>query len=176
MAWKAVSTPAPEPAPEAEWSPSLPVAAVGLVGWLLLTFCAPAAGFLSLPGEWYASLNKPSWNPPSWVFGPVWTLLYLLMAVAAWLVWRRGGWSARRAALTLYLVQLGLTAAWSPAFFGVQNPARALAVILALLTAIVATLLAFRPVSRTAALLLVPYLLWVNFATVLNLTLWYLNR
>ncbi|MCF7733282.1 MAG: tryptophan-rich sensory protein, partial [Akkermansiaceae bacterium] len=97
-------------------------------------------------------------------------------AVAAWLVWRQGGWSARRSALVIYLVQLLFNAAWSPVFFGLQRPGLALVVILALLAAIVATLRAFHPVSRTAAFLLLPYLLWVNFATVLNLTLWLMNR
>jgi tryptophan-rich sensory protein len=98
------------------------------------------------------------------------------MAVAAWLVWRQGGWRVRRRPLTAYLVQLALNAAWSPAFFGLQSPGLALGVILGLLTAIVVTLKVFHSVSRTAALLLVPYLLWVNFATVLNLTLWLMNR
>lgn len=83
------------------------VGVVGLVGWLLVTFAAPALGFVSgMPDAWYESLRKPAWNPPPWVFGPVWTVLYALMAVAAWLVWRRGGWRVQRRPLTLYLVQL----------------------------------------------------------------------
>jgi benzodiazapine receptor len=178
MAWKATNRIEPPPEPEAPpaWEPSAPVAARGLLGWLVLTFCAPVAGFASMPGQWYDELAKPAWHPPSWVFGPVWTTLYLLMAVAAWLVWRRGGWTARKRPLGLYLLQLGLNAAWTPAFFGLQSPGLALVVILLLLAAIVATLKAFLVVHRTAAGLLVPYLLWVNFATILNLTLWFLNR
>jgi tryptophan-rich sensory protein len=83
-----------------------------LVGWVLLCFAAAAFGGLFMPGEWYASLKEPSWNPPGWVFGPVWTALYTMMAVAAWLVWKRGGWSAQRQPLTLFLMQLALNAAW----------------------------------------------------------------
>lgn len=178
MAWKATVRPdlPPEPEAPAEWTPSAPIAAIGLLGWLVLTFLTPAAGFAARPGEWYDALEKPSWHPPAWVFGPVWTTLYLLMAVAAWLVWRRGGWVARKRPLGLYLLQLVLNAAWTPVFFGMQSTGLALVVILLLLTAIVATLKAFSSVHRTAAGLLVPYLLWVNFATVLNLTLWFLNR
>ena len=178
MAWKATvrDDPPAEAPPDPVWSPSAPVAAVGLLGWIALTFCAPALGFFTPPGEWYEMLEKPAWNPPAWLFGPVWTVLYLLMAVAAWLVWKRGGWNANRRPLGLYLTQLALNAAWTPAFFGMQNPGLALAVIVLLLTAIVAALKTFSAVHRTAGYLLVPYLLWVNFATVLNLTLWFMNR
>lgn len=149
---------------------------LALLGWLALTFCAPALGIFGMPGEWYASLHKPSWNPPPWIFGPVWTTLYTMMAVAAWWVWRRGGWRVQRGPLTLYLIQLALNAAWSPLFFGMRAPGLALIDILLLLAAIVATLAAFARVHRFAGLLLVPYLLWVSFATVLNLTLWQMNR
>lgn len=177
MAWKTAERMPDEP-PVADDAPPVELlgSVLGLAGWLALTFCAPLAAISAPPGDWYASLNKPSWHPPSWVFGPVWTALYLLMAVAAWLVWRRGGWRIRNRPLTAYLVQLALNAAWSPAFFGLQSPGLALVVILGLLTAIVVTLKVFHSVSRTAALLLIPYLLWVNFATVLNLTLWFMNR
>jgi tryptophan-rich sensory protein len=142
---------------------------------LAVTFYAPALGAFTLPGAWYASLSKPSWNPPAWVFGPVWTALYMMMAVAAWLVWRRGGWPAQRRPLTLYLVQLALNAAWTPIFFGLKNPGLAFAEILLLLMAIVFTAHAFRRASPAAALLFMPYLLWVSFATTLNFTLWRLN-
>jgi translocator protein len=148
---------------------------LALVGWLLLCFAAASMGGFFGPGEWYASLRKPSWNPPGWVFGPVWTALYAMMAVAAWLVWRRGGWSAQRRPLIFFLVQLALNALWTPLFFGLQRPGLAFAEIVLLWLAIAATLTVFRPVSRAAAWLLAPYLAWVSFAAVLNFTLWRLN-
>jgi len=153
----------------------LSTSAVALVVICAVTFAAPALGSFSMPGAWYASLNKPSWNPPAWVFGPVWTVLYTMMAVAAWLVWRHGGWAAQRRPLTLYFVQLALNAAWTPIFFGLKNPGLAFAVILLLLIAIVLTARAFRRTSKVAARLLLPYLFWVSFATALNYTLWRLN-
>jgi benzodiazapine receptor len=129
------------------------------------------------PQSWYATLAKPSFTPPSWVFGPVWTLLYLLMGVAAFLVWRKGLASAGvKTALAWFLVQLGLNAAWTPVFFGLHRIGLALVVIVLLLAAIVVTTDRFLRVSRPAGLLLVPYLLWVSFATVLNAALWHLNR
>ena len=142
---------------------------------ITVTFLAPALGAWAMPGEWYAALRKPSWNPPAWIFGPVWTALYLMMAIAAWLVWRRGGWAVQRRPLTLYLVQLALNAAWTPLFFGLKMPGAAFAEILLLLAAIVATATAFHRVSKAGAALLVPYLAWVSFATFLNFTLWRLN-
>lgn len=142
---------------------------------MTITLVAPALGAFSPPDEWYASLNKPSWNPPSWVFGPVWTVLYAMMATAAWLVWQRGGWAAQSRALSLYLVQLVLNAAWTPLFFGLKMPGLAFAEILLLFAAIIATALAFRRAGTVAALLLVPYAAWVGFASFLNFTLWRLN-
>ena len=142
---------------------------------IAVTFLAPALGAWAMPGEWYASLRKPSWNPPSWIFGPVWTVLYLMMATAAWLVWRRGGWAGQRRALSLYLGQLALNAAWSPLFFGLKMPGLAFAEILLLLASILATTSVFRGVNKIAGALLVPYIAWVSFATFLNYTLWRLN-
>lgn len=149
--------------------------AAALAVCIVVTFLAPALGAWAMPGEWYAALRKPAWNPPSWIFGPVWTALYFMMATAAWLVWRRGGWAGQRRALTLYFVQLGLNAAWTPIFFGLKMPGLAFAEILLLLAAIVATALAFRGVSKGAAALLLPYMAWVSFAAFLNYTLWSLN-
>jgi tryptophan-rich sensory protein len=149
--------------------------AFALVGWLVLSFSAASLGAFFMPGEWYATLKKPSWNPPDWIFGPVWSALYTMMAVAAWLVWKRGGFAAQRRPLTLFLVQLALNALWTPLFFGLHRPGLAFAEIVMLWLAIAATLAAFRPVSRPAAWLLVPYLAWVSFAAVLNFTLWRLN-
>ncbi|MEN3943104.1 TspO/MBR family protein [Prosthecobacter sp. SYSU 5D2] len=148
---------------------------LALLGFLVITFCAPALGAFTLPGEWYAGLNKPSWNPPSWVFGPAWTLLYTLMAVAAWLVWKQGGWTRQRRPLTLYFIQLALNAAWTPVFFGAHQMGAALAVIIALWLAILLTLINFWRVRLSSGLLLVPYLAWVTFATTLNFTLWRMN-
>jgi benzodiazapine receptor len=149
--------------------------ALGLAGWLLLCFSAASVGGLFMPGEWYQALKKPPWNPPGWIFGPVWTALYAAMAVAAWLVWKRGGFTAQRRPLVLFLLQLALNAAWTPLFFGLHRPDLAFAEIVLLWLAIAATIEAFRRVSGAAALLLAPYLAWVSFAAVLTLALWRLN-
>lgn len=127
--------------------------------------------------SWYANLVKPSFNPPGWVFGPVWTLLYTLMGIAAWLVWKRGSLSGPpvRGALTLFLLQLALNALWSVLFFGLKSPLLALVDIAALLAAIVATIAVFRPISPAAAWLMTPYLAWVAFAAILNAAIWRLN-
>jgi tryptophan-rich sensory protein len=143
-----------------------------LAALVVLTFCAPLTGLIAPPGAWYESLNKPTWNPPAWIFGPVWTLLYLMMAVAAWLAWKSmPSWRV----LIPYFIQLALNAAWTPVFFGLQQPGWALVVIIALWLAIVQTIRGFRSTSQAAAWLLAPYLLWVSFATVLNFTLWRMN-
>jgi len=149
--------------------------ALGLAVWLVVSFSAAAVGSGFMPGEWYAQLNKPAWNPPSWLFGPVWTVLYVMMALAAWLVWRRGGFAAQRRPLVLFFSQLGLNALWSPLFFGLRNPALAFVEILLLWCAILATLLAFWKVRSLAGILLAPYLAWVSFAAFLNFTLWRMN-
>jgi tryptophan-rich sensory protein len=146
-----------------------------LIGWIALTFCAALTGFFIQPAGYYAALVKPAWAPPAWIFGPVWTVLYLMMAVAAWLVWRGGGWRARSRPLAWYLVQLLLNALWTPLFFGLRNPGLALAGIVLLGLAIVLTGRAFRPVSRAASWLLFPYLVWVVFAAALNFSIWRLN-
>ncbi len=148
---------------------------LALAGWLVLTFVAAATGVFVSTGGWYATLVKPSWNPPGWLFGPVWTLLYAMMAVAAWLVWCVGGWNAQRRALGLYLCQWALNALWTPLFFGLQRPDLAFAEIVVLDFAVLATAVAFWRVRPAAGLLLVPYVLWVAFATVLNFTIWRLN-
>jgi tryptophan-rich sensory protein len=149
---------------------------VGLVVWVLVAFLPSLGGLLAMPDAWYARIAKPPWNPPSWVFGPVWTLLYLSMGVAAWLVWRHGGLRAQAWPLSVFAVQLALNAAWSPLFFGLHRPGLALVDIVAMLVAIASTIRAFRAVQPAAGLLLVPYLAWVSFATVLNGTIWWLDR
>lgn len=141
--------------------------------------CFLAAGLGSLftmvsVESWYAGLARPSWSPPDWVFGPVWTALYAMMAVAGWLAWRPGGAAGRRA-LGWFAVQLLLNVGWSAVFFGLQMPGLAFVEILALWAAIAATLVTSWRVSRPAGVLLAPYLLWVSFAAVLNLAIWRLN-
>jgi translocator protein len=148
----------------------------GLAGWIAVSFVAAAVGSRFEPGAWYAALNKPPWTPPSWLFGPVWTVLYATMGVAAWLVWERAGFRGARVALALFGAQLVLNAAWSWLFFGLQRPGLAAAGILVLLAAIVATCVAFWRVRPAAGLLLLPYSGWVGFAAALNLAIWWLNR
>ncbi len=126
--------------------------------------------------DWYPTLNKPAWNPPAWVFGPVWTTLYVMMGVAAWLVWKKDThFSGVRIALILFFLQLALNCLWSFLFFGLRNPALALIDIVLLLVALALTTWAFFSHSRIAGLLMVPYLAWVSFATFLNFTIWQLN-
>ncbi len=153
--------------------------AFSLLAFVLISELAGIIGSLftmSAIPTWYAGLVKPALNPPGWVFGPVWTLLYLLMGVAAWLVWREGwGKIEVKVALGFFALQLILNAAWSLIFFGGHNPAVALLEILALWLAILGTIIAFARVSKPAAWLLVPYLLWVSFATYLNFAIWLLN-
>ena len=150
--------------------------AMGLAGWLALSFAAAVAGSRFMPGEWYASLAKPAWNPPSAVFAPVWTLLYAMMGVAAWLVWRQVGLREAALPLSLFLVQLVLNALWSYLFFGLHRPDLALLDIVTLWVAILVVLVLFWRVSVPAGILLLPYLCWVGFASFLNFTLWRLNR
>ena len=137
-----------------------------------------AAAFASVaaPGGWYASLSKPDWNPPAWLFGPVWTALYATMAVAAWLVWRQGGWRSNRMALGLFALQLLLNVLWSPLFFTLQRPGWALVDCVLLAAAVAATMVAFWKVSPLAGGLMVPYFAWVCFAAFLNFTIWRMNR
>jgi tryptophan-rich sensory protein len=147
---------------------------------VLLGVCFAAAGIGSLLTNpalegWYASLRKPSWNPPNWVFGPVWSMLYLSMAIAAWLVWRKQGLAGAAVPLALFAVQLILNCAWSGFFFALRSPWLAFAEILLLWGAILATIISFGRVMPVAGWLLLPYLAWVSFAAALNLTLARLN-
>ena len=148
----------------------------GLAGWLALSAAALTVGSLFPADEWYAALRKPSWTPPGWVFPIAWTALYAMMGVAAWLVWRRAGFAGAGPALGLYLAQLAVNAAWSYLFFGLHRPDLALLDIAVLWALIAATAVAFRRHSRLAAWLLVPYLLWVTYASTLNAGIWLMNR
>ena len=125
--------------------------------------------------SWYPSLAKPAWTPPDWLFGPVWTLLYLMMGLAAWLVWRQAEAGRARRPLLLYALQLLLNTCWSLLFFGLRSPGLALLEILLLWLAIAATLWAFARVRGWAAALLAPYLAWVSFAVALNFAIWRMN-
>jgi tryptophan-rich sensory protein len=129
----------------------------------------------SIPG-WYATLNKPSFNPPNWVFGPVWTTLYILMGISLFLVWREGsGNSLVKPAITIFIVQLVLNALWSVVFFGMHSTSGGLAIIILLWIAIAITIVKFLKISSLAGILLVPYLLWVTFASILNFFIYRLN-
>ena len=149
-----------------------------LIGFVVVCFVAAGLGAIATTPEiagWYATLAKPSWQPPNWVFGPVWTTLYAMMAVAAWLVWRTREHRSVAGPLAVFAGQLVLNVAWSWVFFGLHQPGWAAVEIVVLWLAIVATIAMFWPRSRVAAGLLVPYLLWVTFAAVLNVTIWRLN-
>jgi len=149
----------------------------GLVSWLVLSYATSAIGALgSMQAQsFYGQLNQPAWAPPAWLFGPVWMLLYTLMAIAAWLVWRQGGFGAQRRAMSLFLAQLILNALWSWLFFAWQLGGVAFAEIILLWLLIVATTVSFWRVKPLASLLMIPYLLWVSFAAALNLALWQMN-
>ena len=148
----------------------------GLVGWLAITFAAAWIGSRFKPGTWYAALAKPSWNPPSYRFGPVWSVLYVLMGVAACLVWRKAGFDGAGVALGLFIGQLVLNALWSYLFFGQQRPDLAFFDVTTLWVMILAVMLLFWRIDGVAGALLLPYLAWVSFAAVLNFSLWRLNR
>ena len=148
------------------------------IGSLCISFSAAAVGSLgtTAQSDWYTNLVKPSFNPPGWVFGPVWTTLYILMGVAFFLVWRQGfAGKMARVALICFLIQLALNAAWTILFFGLQSPVLAFIDIALLWIAILLTILFFTYISKTAAVLFVPYLVWVTFAAVLNGAIWRLN-
>lgn len=160
----------PEPGGHSIWWSGL-----ALGGWLALVYSASATAIFVAPGGWYAELTKPAWNPPNWIFGPAWTILYALMAISAWRVWRHGGWALQKSALGLFLLQWALNAMWTPLFFGWHQAGWALVEILILLLAILATLRVFWRVDRLAGALLLPYATWVTFAAMLNGAIWLMN-
>ncbi len=149
---------------------------IGLIVCLIASFIPGWFGAQFAPGEWYTTIAKPAWTPPGYIFGPVWTLLYIMMGVAAWLVWRQAGFSAARTALIVFIIQLILNGLWSLLFFGWHRPGLAFIDIIALWLMIVVTIFAFWRHSTTAGVLLIPYFVWVSFASALNFSIWHLNR
>lgn len=143
-----------------------------LAGFVLAVTAAAVLAGQFMPGEWYRALAKPSWNPPNWLFGPVWTILYVMIAIAGWLAWRAGA----KTALGLWTAQLGLNALWSYLFFGQKLIGTALIDVTLLLVSIIAFIITAWPHTRAAALLFVPYAAWVSFATALNAAIYWLNR
>ncbi|MEX2381759.1 MAG: TspO/MBR family protein [Opitutales bacterium] len=148
---------------------------LGLVGWLLVSFGVAWFGSRFEQGAWYQELNTAPWTPPGWVFGVAWSILYILMAVAAWLIWRRGGLAANSKALGAYGVQMLFNALWSWLFFGLQKPGFALLDLSLLLVALTTTLFLFWRKSLFAGLLLIPYYLWILYALSLNIWIWVYN-
>ena len=151
--------------------------ALGLLAWLLLAFATAAIGAIASvnAGSFYAELNRPPWAPPGWLFGPVWSALYALMGISAWLVWRRHGSASVRRALLLFIAQLAANALWSWLFFAWKLGAFAFAEVVLLWCLILATVMAFRRISVLAAALLLPYLAWVSFASALTFSIWQRN-
>ena len=158
---------------DANTSSSIP----GLAAWILGTSVAAVSGAVTAKAakEFYGQLNKPSWAPPPWLFGPAWTVLYITMGVAAWRIWRVHGFGGARVALALYAVQLMLNAAWSWFFFVKRSGAAATVEVAMLWTAVASTLVAFWSYDQTAGLLFVPYLMWVSFAAALTMSVWRRN-
>ncbi|WP_432284728.1 TspO/MBR family protein [Aminobacter sp. BA135] len=146
---------------------------VALLGFIVVVFGGGLLiGYLTLPGEWYAGLAKPFFNPPNWIFGPVWSVLYVLIAIAGWRIWSK---DPHGTAMRLWVAQLVLNFLWSPTFFGLQQMGLALLVILALLVAILGFMATAAKPDRVAAWLFAPYAVWVAFASLLNASLWWLN-
>jgi tryptophan-rich sensory protein len=148
----------------------------GLFGFVGLCFVAASSGAIFRPGDWYEALAKPWWRPPNWLFPPAWSVLYVTIAVAGWLVWRQAGFAGAPLPLAVYFVSLLLNAGWSACFFGLRRPDLAFGEVSLLWLSIVATIAVFAPVDNTAAWLLVPYLCWVSFAATLNFTIWQMNK
>ncbi|MBN1424519.1 tryptophan-rich sensory protein [Candidatus Fermentibacteria bacterium] len=147
---------------------------LGLVAWLAVSFTAAAFGGMASAraGDFYLLLVRPPWAPPAWVFAPAWTLLYFLMGVAAWLVWREGGFRGARTGLSLFLIQLAVNALWTWLFFVWRVGAVAFGEILILWVLILCTIVAFWRVRPMAGVLLLPYLAWVSFASALTYAVW----
>lgn len=149
---------------------------ISFLGFILACAAAAAPGLILRPGDWYRNLAKPSWCPPAWLFGPVWLVLYVSIAVAGWLIWLRAGAEGAALALVVYALQLVLNGLWSTVFFGLRRPDFAFIEIMGLWISILATIAIFYPLDKLAAYILIPYSVWVTFAALLNLRIWLLNR
>ena len=149
---------------------------LGLAGFVLACFAMASSGAVFKPGDWYETLAKPWWRPPNWLFPIAWSVLYVCIAVSGWLVWKTSGFTGAGTALAVYGLQLLFNGAWSGVFFGLRRIDLAFAELVLLWLSIVATVVLFAPISLLAAELLLPYLVWVTFAGVLNLSIWQLNR
>ena len=173
------ATPRSSPPPRAGRRADLLRDLAVLLGFVVACLAVGGLGALATSNSvatWYPTLRKPDWTPPAWVFGPVWTTLYAAMGTAAWVVWKRGGFAGQRVALSFFLAQLLFNALWSPLFFGMHHPGLAFADIALLWLALLGTVAAFWKARPLAGALLVPYLAWVTFASMLNFILWRLNR
>lgn len=148
---------------------------LALIVFAAACLAAASSGAFFRPGDWYRRLNKPSWRPPDWLFGPVWLVLYIMIAISGWLVWRTVGLEGGALALTVYAIQLVFNGLWSAVFFGMRRPDLAFAEIICLWLSIVATIAVFYPLNATAALMLIPYAAWATFAGILNFKIWRLN-
>ncbi len=148
---------------------------LGLAGFALAAFAAASSGAVFTPDAWYQQMRKPGWTPKDWVFPVVWTPLYVMIATSAWLVWREAGFAGAALPLAVWFVQLMLNAGWSAVFFGLKKPGLAFAEVLGLWLSVAACIVLFWPISTTAALLLVPYLVWVSIASLLNFQVWRMN-
>jgi tryptophan-rich sensory protein len=150
---------------------------LGLLGWLSLAFLTAAVGAAASvnAGTFYSVLLRPSWAPPAWLFGPVWTTLYFLMGISAWLVWMKSGLTGGRSAFSLFILQLVVNALWSWLFFQWREGALAFVDVVLLWFLIVATIVAFWRIRKSAAVMLVPYLAWVTFASILTFAVWQRN-
>ena len=143
---------------------------------LLICFIPSFIGVYFRPGDWYMEIIKPSWTPPGWIFGPVWTMLYICMGIALWMVWESRDKTNIKLPLIVFSIQLILNAMWSCIFFGLQNLFVSVIEIYCLLAMIMLSIILFYRIRKIAGLILIPYLLWVSFASILNFTIWSLNK
>jgi translocator protein len=151
-----------------------------LISSIVICFLAGGIGSIftiSAIPTWYAHINKPFFSPPNWIFGPVWTTLYILMGISLYLIWIKGFKTKKvRDAIVLFVIQLTLNAIWSPVFFGYKNLLLAFVIIIAMIFYVVKTILAFSKIDKRASYLLYPYLAWISFASILNFSVWFLNK